>query len=431
MPENLIVQFFRNLFCVAKSLLPQNSVLQQPTGLTIGFLPSQTTWIELLIAPTQLWAVWYNIHHGISDMTSGYKKYHEFADRLQHLDKIILTRSGPEGCIVRHGIVKAKQNTMLTVIAGFWEVVIGICFIFLALNSLHIDFATHPKPVIDALIAMEVALFYFLVLMWRTFVDGFREGKRLQLLAKLVETHKLSESQPTGALLTKACDIGYGDHDLHTATQALTIDYTPAWDKPETLAATGSNRKLAIEASVEAELEAIKKVLAEVTGTSKDSVAHRVLVTNSLVKKSQARTNHTTLDLIYFLLNFTAGWGYLLCVLAFYTPEGSANLQSLGAVGKSLYRAIKFGLDDASADWWGNLAGDTAWTIEPAILLWEMFILNPAERKPAAAAVINSTLQKPSQGKRVKGIDADDKVSKKDTSSDKKKNKSKPKKKES
>jgi hypothetical protein len=28
-----------------------------------------------------------------------------------------------------------------------------------------------------------------------------------------------------------------------------------------------------------------------------------------------------------------------------------------------------FGLSDADGDWWGNLAGDAAWTIEPFLII--------------------------------------------------------------
>jgi hypothetical protein len=34
-----------------------------------------------------------------------------------------------------------------------------------------------------------------------------------------------------------------------------------------------------------------------------------------------------------------------------------------------LRRASVFWLPDEAAEWWGNLAGDFAWTVEPALLL--------------------------------------------------------------
>ncbi len=63
------------------------------------------------------------------------------------------------------------------------------------------------------------------------------------------------------------------------------------------------------------------------------------------------------LDCVYLLLNAVAGYGYLLGIFAFYLPNNS------------ICRMFMFGLSDADGDWWGNLAGDAAWTIEPLLII--------------------------------------------------------------
>lgn len=63
-------------------------------------------------------------------------------------------------------------------------------------------------------------------------------------------------------------------------------------------------------------------------------------------------------ELIYFILNVTAFYGYLLSILSFYPTGGG------------MMTLLKLGLTDEVCDFWGNFAGDLAWTIEPALALF-------------------------------------------------------------
>lgn len=76
-----------------------------------------------------------------------------------------------------------------------------------------------------------------------------------------------------------------------------------------------------------------------------------------LTLEEQEKNGGVVLDCVYLLLNAMAGYGYLLGIFAFYLPNNS------------ICRLFMFGLSDGDGDWWGNLAGDGAWTIEPLLII--------------------------------------------------------------
>lgn len=60
-------------------------------------------------------------------------------------------------------------------------------------------------------------------------------------------------------------------------------------------------------------------------------------------------------ELIYFILNFIAFYGYLLGIVVYYYDEEEKQ---------SVYvRSMKLGMTNPNADWSGNFAGDLMWTI--------------------------------------------------------------------
>ena len=60
------------------------------------------------------------------------------------------------------------------------------------------------------------------------------------------------------------------------------------------------------------------------------------------------------------------GYGYLMGVFAYFIPPESFPVGSSVAVA---VRLLMLQAPTAQADWWGNFAGDLAWTIEPVVAL--------------------------------------------------------------
>jgi hypothetical protein len=98
------------------------------------------------------------------------------------------------------------------------------------------------------------------------------------------------------------------------------------------------------------------------TVVSKAKVARSVAAYGLRVQATKS-AGGAFLELVYFALNLVAFYGYSLSILAFY--YASSN--------EMWHRALKFGMTHADSDWWGSLAGDLAWTIEPALVLYLAF----------------------------------------------------------
>ena len=49
-------------------------------------------------------------------------------------------------------------------------------------------------------------------------------------------------------------------------------------------------------------------------------------------------------------------------------------------------RALMFGLNYSDADWYGNLAGDAAWTVEPLLIIGTELWARWRPRKPRAVS---------------------------------------------
>ena len=192
MSLSIWVQFFRNLFCVGKSLLPKSSFLQQVPFPHAQFYPlTLTTAVELLIAPTQFAAVIFNYRSGYAKLETMYPRLALYRRWLRALDVAAVTTTSPSfnhpaACVMRQGLEADLQAATTAVVVGGFEVIFGVAFLFLVLNSLHIVGPTHPKPLIDALIAMEIGLAYILVLMWRAYTDKRKDARRYAQLANTV-----------------------------------------------------------------------------------------------------------------------------------------------------------------------------------------------------------------------------------------------------
>eukprot|EP01034_Spumella_vulgaris_P023075 gene23075-29267_t len=92
-----------------------------------------------------------------------------------------------------------------------------------------------------------------------------------------------------------------------------------------------------------------------------------------LFKKASVLLHETVLDSAYFLLNAIAFYGYLIAVLDFFFPRSKLDLST--AFGSVIsFMMLKLSSDTAMD--LGFLAGDMAWTVEPALALAAPFILN-------------------------------------------------------
>ena len=381
------VQLLRNSFCVLKSLLPASSFFQKPYFTDSSFYPlTVTSCIELPIALTQFLAVIFNVSSGYANIIDGISDGNRAYKWLLALDRVFLSESskfsGAEYLIIKHGLTTDRTQSRTRVVVGVLELIFGVAFLFLVLNSLHIVGPTHPKPLIDALISMEIGLAYILLIMWQSFTNKVKDFRRLSKLHASMRTLK----GPTKAnILTNALYSGFRIEELSEVLMALDGSYSPLWrsaSQNSCVAGVCMIKPATLSAEIQAEFKNVSSILAKLTtadASGKGSIAGSS-VALKLRKQGFEAQLQAPLELLYFILNFIAGYGYLLGILAFYVPEVASSspsgmidlLQnSISSTGRqhSWCKVLMFGLSHSDADWYGNLAGDIAWTVEPILVL--------------------------------------------------------------
>jgi hypothetical protein len=388
------VQLLRNAFCVMKSLLPPSNFLQLPLFTDSSFYPlTITTSIELLIAPTQFAAVFLNIASGFKNIREGISNANRTTVWLNAINRIFISEpfksSSSEFLIIKQGLESDRVLSRRRTFIGFLELIFGVAFVFLTLNTLHIVGPTHPKPLIDALISMEIGLAYILVIMWQSFTRKVRDYSKIR---RLISTVKSLKARTPGALLLGAMDSGFAEDGLFDAFMFFDTSYSPLWRTKNT------SKTLSLADEIQTEFRNVTAVFSKlkaVKASGEETTTDCSLLSN--LKKQEFETMlQAPQELIYFALNLTAGYGYLLGILAFYIPEvknnglGMANFlaASFDSAGEShsWCKFLMFGLTHADADWYGNFAGDVAWTIEPILMLYSAsflsFVINLFSKKP-------------------------------------------------
>ena len=336
------VSFVRNLLCVIKALLPPHHALMQPVVLW-GNTSAEVSSIEYCIALGQLGAVIFGIDSGIRKLYSGAVFLRDFQQRKRELEELMLADPSPENVVLSQTIESRRMEQWDSIVSGFCDLIIAFAFVMLMLNSLHIRSQTHPKPVIDAILASEIPLCFYLYLLLRAFWRSSSLGPRLQTLGKLLLEEEASSDRDevsSSSILLTIHEAGF-QGNISSALVQLDPVFASSAAKiqplPEDLKAISSavNRLVTKERSAKA-------------------------VTARLLGLATYFRSIAVMDLIFFLLNVLAWYGYLVAALTFYIPEQSQPLW---------FALMKLQLPHATCDWWGNFLGDLAWTIEPFLLL--------------------------------------------------------------
>ena len=326
----------------------------------------------MIIALTQFLAVLFNIFYGIKDLLNGSKENKKLKKWIVAMDSFALNEDARSSIkkldsgnfvsiqayiLTRQFIDKEKKSKEYQLISGIWQIIFGISFMFLCLNTLRM---VQPKPVIDALIAMEIGLAYFLVYMWDSFLEKIKlAGRQYYLSNKVGSTDAITKSS---ILQTYLQEGGYDINNIHKSVLILDDKFHPAWrnELPSDELEPSTETLITTFRSVSSLLDNLVEIKKKEDEDTK----------KSLLKNAEVTYCFAFLDLVYFLLNLIAGHGYMMGILAFYLPTNNSYLLKLSFLGFS----------HSDADWYGNFAGDLAWTIEPALVLLVSVISNL--RKP-------------------------------------------------
>ena len=399
------IALVRNSACSIRTLAP--SVLN-------GTSPFATkiSWINVIIGSTQGMASVIGTFKGGKQAVAGYQsrlrlqKWIEGAGELQE---------GPEKDIMMDGLNAELRKSSNSVIVGLLEYITGLCFFVLASSTL--GYLHNKDMVFFALLLMNIALVYFLYLMWKAYSDAGKNADLMQSLATALDAAEFNDDKkPVQVLMRCIAEAGYSGK-LHEAIACMDINYKAIYsnstarsdmvesesDVLETLLSdlclhndtagsmfidvttppkSPSNRsrskspakgrgksptreKKSKSPSPRLRTSSKRKGAAASYSTTDGGVVSKAKVARSVAayglrRQSIKSAASAGIELVYFTLNLIAFYGYSLSILAYY--YASSN--------DTWHRVLKFGMSHSDSDWWGNLAGDMAWTIEPALILY-------------------------------------------------------------
>ena len=242
-------------------------------------------------------------------------------DELNH-------NSAPEQKLIHDGVNASKNKALRAILGGAFELACGVCFLFLGAGELHY-FDDDLNPIIDAIIVMQVALAYFLYIMAVDIVSTYLTIDKMQ---KLISRYKDFVDNPIQLM----DNLNLNGHFCSI------LGVNGAWEAGKS--ANLYNVESANIRTLIAGEEINQRIVSKKTYW--DIVEKRV----SLGKQ-----------IFVFILNLIAGHGFNLGVIAFKFPTDSSNFYA------TLYR---HGLSVPTADFYGNFAGDFAWTMEPLFVIF-------------------------------------------------------------
>lgn len=334
-----------------------------------------------VIAPTQFLAAAFNLLNGASDIVGGVEQAGRFSAWAAGL-KQARGSGGPGEQIMSRSVQKSWANACWRVLGGIIQLSFSAAFFVLACNTIsdsltlekylgpHFSKANIGLLTWDALALMDVGLVYFLWAMWTKYRGDVCNERRFNKLAELLDTTSFGSNDDATAIVDLARQAGFAEADLPDAYHAM----MPASHKPLWLNAANAGA-----ASVERALNSTEDALSGLVDgkSSSDKISAAKQARSNAAYKLRVLAyeagNDAPAALIFFLLNVIAGYGYMLGILASpkYFPDSvmDARGRTRSQLVKPWHYALKFGLSHSTSAWWGNVVGDTAWTVEPLLAI--------------------------------------------------------------
>ena len=403
------VQLFRNLLCVVKALLPADSAAvtlklallftgqgsHSPAVLTSSSSPLvEITVFEFLICILQWAGAVFCWKSCVISLWGSFCQHRNCASLLRSLRRYRWDNRAKFNAIqlLKRVYDGEDSRAMTRLISGLCDAAVGVSFVFLALNNMHIRGPTHPKPVIDALIVMQICLLFSLHLMLASLF--LRNGRLSQCfgLKQIIIPNKTAEyavftrkydsvdrAVDLNDLLGKARQVEcYEGHELD-AISVLAGAGRAVEDLTGSINSSEYSYRLmpdGVSDSKTTEHLEVLRCLFEQSSSSQQAVSDP----SAAAKKYALRDVFRRIDSLseretrlwwyeagLLLLNVIAGWAYLMAILSYYCPtQVMPGNTFLGG----LVRAAVLYLPDHDADWFGNFTGSMDRSIYPCALAY-------------------------------------------------------------
>ena len=390
--SSAIVQLIRNFLCCVKDLSYGShhhywSWLYDPTITHtllqdwLQILPpliaplNRTTPLEAMISIAQFYVVVTGVPEAIHRFWFSYRQMHRSLRLIESRTTTKMAKvSSHAERLIHVSLIQEASYCIRSMFVSFNCFFICVAFIWLSANSWHItqtDWLGGLPALIHALTIMNICLMPLLYYMYVDAMEHFRTAFRIRTLYQQLLLGTVSQA-----------DIGL------SSLKALSKDheFVPFWSVNYTGTFDSSNGS--VDESTQLlnnEITKVNKLLDSVIGTTvtkkktdqdqdatngtDESVQLRkklqqdiAIQIRPLILKSQL---YGIREMIYFILNFIAWYGYGMCIVVYYFP---IVLQQPDYV-----RILLFYYHNDDADWYGNFAGDVMWTIEPMIVLFSPF----------------------------------------------------------
>lgn len=262
------------------------------------------------------------------------------------------------GLISQSIFVNENDTATRSIFVGVNVLAVGIAFFWLFANSFHVTSAGWIGGVaslIHSLEVMEICLLVFLYYMGK---DAVRAVRRSKQMANFVTRINSSRTRSRRLSVDDVKSITVEEYDW------LVGGWTPFWTNSTTSSSDSSiETKLLTK-----EEEGVASNLTSFTRRIDDDVIDNILARSRIFLFEGYR------EYIYFILNFFAFYGYLVCILVYYHPNEESRPASI--------QTMLGGMKSANADWLGNAVGDFMWTVEPIIILTSPMIINAIKNTP-------------------------------------------------
>jgi hypothetical protein len=254
--------------------------------------------------------------------------------------------------------INENDTATRSVFVGMNVFAVGIAFFWLFANSFHITNTGWMGGVaylIHSLEVMELCLLVFLYYMVKDAVRAVRRSKHMTIFVTRINNSR-----------TRSRRLSVDDVKRITVEEYdwLIGGWTPFWTN-----STTSSSDVSIETKLlTKEEEAVSSNLTSFTRRIDDDVIDNIL-TRSRISLFEGYREY-----IYFILNFFAFYGYLVCILVYYHPNEESR--------PGYIHTMLGGMKSADADWLGNAVGDFMWTLEPIIILTSPMIIDAIKNTP-------------------------------------------------
>jgi len=394
------IQFLRNALCTVKNFNILGNTFLYDAKVTTQYytLPSpldETTPLEVLIALTQFYAFIAISLAGYRMITlSGINKLNLLSrlanirvdeatmnelksreeDKTGDGDVVVkktkTTRAEDDAAVITEVASRLiSQNIFInendaatrSVFVGVNVFAVGIAFFWLFANSFHVTSAGWIGGVanlIHSLEVMEICLLVFLYYMGKDAVRAVRRSKQMAIFVTRINS---SRTRSRRLSVDDVKSITVEEYDW------LVGGWTPFWTN-----STTSSSDSSIETRLlSKEEEVVTSNLTSFTRRIDDDVIDNILARSRISLFEGYR------EYIYFILNFFAFYGYLVCILVYYHPNEAS---------RPVYvRHMLGGMKSADADWLGNAVGDFMWTLEPIIIFTSPMIIDSMKKTPTKA----------------------------------------------